>query len=137
MISLEGLLKYLLKKWKLMLAIIAVCAMVFAGSVYFLYETVVEETSVLEEYYGKQVELYRDILENEDSTQKEEAFFQEEWKNSDLYYHFKEELRIAPIGYMEQVSVGSAAVFGAVVGAVLAVSAGTALYQKKELREKM
>lgn len=136
MTSFEELLKYLLKKWKLMLAIVAVCSITFACSVYCFYETVVEETSVLEEYYGKQVELYQDILENEDSKHQKEAFFEEEWKNSYLYGHFKEELRIAPAGYMEHVSVGSAAVFGVAVGVVLAVFAGTALYQEKELREK-
>ena len=131
MICLEDYLKYMLKKWKLILAIVAASTLLFTGAMYLLYEAVVEETSILQEYYGAQVELYQDIVENENSENLDKAFFDQHWANKKLYDHFKEELRIAPIGYMEHVSVKSAAVFGAAVGCILAVSVTFTMFTKK------
>lgn len=131
MVCLEDYLKYMLKKWKLVLAIVAASTLLFTGVMYLLYEAVVEETSILQEYYGAQVELYQDIVENENSENQKKAFFDTYEENKYLYYHLREELRVAPYGYMEHVSVKSAAVFGAAVGCILAVSVTFTLFTKK------
>lgn len=131
MISLEDYLKYMLKKWKLVLAIIASSILLFAGAMYLLYESVVEETSFLQEYYGAQVELYEGIVENENSENQDQAFFADISLNKKLLGHFREELRIAPFGYMEHVSVKSAAVFGAAIGCILAVSITFTMFTKR------
>lgn len=131
MVCLEDYLKYMLKKWKLVIAIVAACTVLFTGAMFLLYETVVEETSILQEYYGAQVELYEDILENENSENQKKAFFDTYDENKYLYYHLREELRVAPYGYMEHVSVKSAVVFGAVVGCILAVSVTFTMFTKK------
>lgn len=131
MICLEDYLKYMLKKWKLILAIVAASTLLFTGAMYLLYEAVVEETSILQEYYGAQVELYQDIVENENSENQKKAFFDTYEENKYLYYHLREELRVAPYGYMEHVSVKSAAVFGAAVGCILAVSVTFTMFTKK------
>ena len=133
MVSLEEYLKYMLKKWKLVIAIVVACAALFTGAMYLFYELVVEETSVLQEYYGAQVELYQDIVENENSENLDKAFFDQHWANKKLYDHFKEELRLAPIGYMEHVTLKSAVAFGAVIGCILAVAVTFTLFTKKEL----
>ena len=131
MVCLEDYLKYMLKKWKLVIAIVAACTVLFTGAMYLFYEAVVEETSILQEYYEAQVELYQDIVENENSENLDKAFFDNQWANKKLLGHFREELRIAPFGYMEHVSVKSAAVFGAAIGCILAVSITFTMFTKR------
>lgn len=134
MVSIEDYVKFMLKKWKLAVAIVAASCLLFTAAMKLFYKTVVTENSVLQEYYAAQVELYQDIVENPESENLDKAFFEESWKNWILYDHLKEELRLAPIGYMEHVTVKSAAVFGTVAGCVLAVSVIGTLYMKKETK---
>ena len=131
MISLEDYLKYMLKKWKLVLVIVAASTLLFTGVMSLFYDAVVKKSSVLQEYYKVQVELYQDIVENEQSENFDKAFFKTYEENKYLYDHFKEELRIAPFGYMEHVSVKSAAVFGAAIGCILAVSITFTMFTKR------
>lgn len=132
MINLEDFIKFMLKKWKLAVVIVAATCLLFTAAMKLFYKTVVTENSVLQEYYSAQVDLYKDIVENPESENLDKAFFDESWKNEVLYGHLKEELRLAPIGYMEHVTVKSAAVFGAVAGCVLSVTIIATLYIKKE-----
>lgn len=136
MISLEEFLKYMVKKWKLVITIVVVSCLIFTAAMKIFYKTVVTEDSVLQEYYSVQVELYEDIVENPESENLDKAFFDEAWKNKVLFDHFKEELRLSPIGYMENVTLKSAAVFGTVVGCILSVSITFALFAKKSKSEE-
>lgn len=132
MINLEDFIKFMLKKWKLAVVIVAASCLIFTVAMKLFYKTVVTDNSVLQEYYSAQVDLYKDIVENPESKNLDKAFFDESWKNEVLYGHLKEELRLAPIGYMEHVTVKSAAVFGAVAGCVLSATIIATLYIKKE-----
>ena len=132
MINLEDFIKFMLKKWIFAVVIVAATCLIFTAAMKLFYNTVVTDNSVLQEYYSVQVELYKDIVENPESENLDKAFFEDGGKNHILYDHFKEELRLSPIGYMEHVTVKSAAVFGAVAGCVLSVTIIATLYMKKE-----
>ena len=41
MVCLEDYLKYMLQKWKLVIAIVAACTVLFTGAMYLFYEVVV------------------------------------------------------------------------------------------------
>lgn len=136
MVSVEDFVKYMIKKWKLVVGIILLCTLVFAGASKLFYRTVTKDASFLIDYYQAQVELYEDILENPDSENSDKLFFEDEQTNKRLLSHFREQLRIAPMGYMEHVTVKSAAVFGGTVGCILAVSMTFVLYNKEMKRNE-
>ena len=136
MINLEDFIKFMLKKWKLVIAIVAASCLIFTAAMKLFYKTVITDNSVLQEYYSVQVELYKDIVENPESENLDKAFFEDNGNNHILYDHFKEELRLSPIGYMENVTVKSAAVFGTAVGCILAVSITFALFAKNSKTEE-